>query len=147
MGNIFVTVTVWDVFNTFDELLLNISVININDPPVILVFEAQDTLDRDELTFTIYEDVLFTAPIVVGDIDSDHMGFVDSQAILVIIPDPNDPFRAVATYTPTQSDIGQIITTLEVWDGDGGSDAINIVFNVVGTNDDPASPEVTQMGG
>jgi hypothetical protein len=147
LGLIFVTVSVWDFFNTFDELVINITVVNINDPPVIQTFEAQDARGVEELTFTLYEAVLFKAPIVVLDIDSMSLEFEDSQDILDINIDPLNPMQALATYTPTQDEIGQIITTLEVRDGDGGLDALNIVFEVLGTNDDPGIPDLTHLGG
>ncbi|NIP33353.1 MAG: hypothetical protein GWN18_00365, partial [Thermoplasmata archaeon] len=52
VGVLFVTVSVWDVFNTFDDLVLNISVQNVNDPPSLVLFEAVDVSDMDQVEYT-----------------------------------------------------------------------------------------------
>ena len=83
VGTITVVVSVWDNHNSFDELVLNFTVQNINDPPVIAVFEAEDATATEELEFTLYEDVLFTAPVVVLDVDSDDFVFKDSEGGVV----------------------------------------------------------------
>jgi len=145
VGSIYVTLSVWDIFNTFDQLILNITVVNVNDPPLLIKFEAEDTTALEELVFTLYEDVLFTAPIRVTDIDSDQLTFSDDQGIFTFFVDPMDPYRAVANFTPSQSNIGQIITILEVDDGDGDVDFINLIINVMATNDLPSGIEITQM--
>ncbi len=144
VGVLFVTVSVWDVFNTFDDLVLNISVQNVNDPPSLVLFEAVDVSDMDQVEYTLYEDVLFTAPIRVVDVDSHSMSFSDSGDIFTYGL-PGDPMVAIANFTPTQADVGQLTTILEVDDGDGGSDALVIILTIVGTNDPPGQPEVTQL--
>ncbi len=145
VGSIYVTLSVWDIFNTFDQLVLNITVVNVNDPPHLVQFEAKDTIGVEELEFTLFEDVLFTAPILVTDIDSDKLTFSDNQGIFTFFVDPADPYRALANFTPDQSNVGQIITILEVDDGDGDVDVINLIINVVATNDRPSTIEITQM--
>ena len=144
VGNMQVTVSVWDVFNTFDELVLNITVININDPPSIVAFEAWDTTDLDQLEFTLYEDVLFTAPIVVTDIDSTEMTYSDTNGIFTFAVRADSRF-AVANFTPTQADVGEITTLVEVDDGDGDVDVIVLVLTVLGTNDPPGTPTIQQL--
>jgi hypothetical protein len=140
-------VSVWDVHNTFDELMINISVLNVNDPPEIQMFEARDAINVDEMTFHLFEDVLFTAPLVVMDIDSDALDISDSEDILTIVPDAEDPHRAVVTFTPHQADVGTIETSLTVYDGDGGLDVLDLVLVINGTNDLPGTPTVAQLGG
>lgn len=144
VGNMQVTVSVWDVFNTFDELVLNITVLNVNDPPSIVAFEAWDTTDLDQLEFTLYEDVLFTAPIVVADIDSLDLTYSDSNGIFSFVVRADSRF-AVANFTPTQADVGEITTLVEVDDGDGDIDVIVVVLTVVGTNDPPGTPTIQQL--
>lgn len=145
VGSIYVTLSVWDIFNTFDQLVLNITVVNVNDAPHLVLFEAKDTTNLEELEFTLYEDVLFTAPIVVTDIDSDELTYSDDQGIFTFYVDPMDPYRALANFTPSQSNVGQIITIIEVDDGDGDVDFINLIINVVATNDEPTTIEITQL--
>jgi hypothetical protein len=123
VGSIFVTLSVWDMHNTFDELLLNISVVNVNDAPVIQVFEALDVTDKGELSFTLY----------------------DSEDILLCTIDPLDPHQATVEFPPTQDIIGTLETTIEVLDSQGGKDVLNLVLEIVQTNDPPGTPDVTQM--
>jgi hypothetical protein len=144
VGQMYVTVSVWDIFNTFDELILNITVQNVNDPPMIMSFETMDASTVDQLDFTIYEDVLFTAPIVVVDIDSVDITYSDSGGIFTFFVS-DDPLRAEASFIPTQNDVGEITTFLEVDDGDGDIDAIVIMLTVIGTNDPPGTPTITQL--
>ncbi len=144
VGVLLLTVSVWDVFNTFDELVLNITVQNVNDPPVLVMFEATDVTDVEQLEFTVLEDVLFTAPIRVVDLDSVTISFMDSGGIFDFDLS-SGPMMAVANFTPSQLDIGEITTVLEVDDGDGGVDSLIIVLTVTGTNDPPGEPTVTQL--
>ncbi len=145
VGTIFVTLSVWDMFNTFDQLRLNITVVNINDPPKLIKFESKDLSDVEGLEFTLYEDVLFTAPVVITDIDSDFVTFSDSEGLFSFDIDPADPHRAIANLTPRQSIVGVIITTLEVDDGDGDTDAITLTLTIIGTNDPPGKTEISQL--
>jgi hypothetical protein len=144
VGNLRVTISVWDVFNTFDELDLNISVRNVNDAPLLVQFESHDVTDLDQLEFVLYEDVLFTAPVYVTDIDSDTISYSDSGGIFDFQV-ADHTMMAFANFTPTQADVGDITTILEVDDGDGEIDAIVIILHVMGTNDDPGIPEVSQL--
>ena len=144
VGTLRVTVSVWDVFNTFDELTLEISVQNVNDPPVLILFESTDVTDLEQLEFTLYEDVLFTAPVRVADVDSETISFGDTNGIFRFDL-TGDGMTAIANYTPAQGDVGQVTTILEVDDGDGGSDALVVILNILGTNDPPGTPEVTQL--
>jgi hypothetical protein len=144
VGNLIVTISVWDVYNTFDELTLNISVRNVNDPPSLTQFESHDVREGDQLEFIIYEDVLFTAPIYVADVDSDTISYSDSGGVFTFFLS-EDTMMAVANFTPTQADVGDITTILEVDDGDGEIDAIVIIFHVMGTNDPPGEPTITQL--
>jgi hypothetical protein len=143
VGTMMVTVSVWDVFNTFDDILLNITVQNVNDPPVLLTFEGHDVTGLEQVEFTVYEDVLFTAPIRVHDVDSVTIGFTDNLDLFAFDLS-GDPMTAVANFTPSQADVGMITVILEVDDGDGGSDAIVVILNVLATNDPPGVPTVTQ---
>jgi hypothetical protein len=144
VGNLYVTVSVWDVYNTFDDLLLNISVQNVNDPPVITRFEAHDTVGVEQLEFTVHEDVLFTAPITVTDIDSDAISYSDSGGVFTFSL-AGDTMSAIANFTPTQADVGEITTILQVDDGDGEQEMIVIILTVLNTNDPPSSVEITQL--
>jgi hypothetical protein len=144
VGTVTVVMSVWDTHNSFDELVLNVTVQNINDPPVIAVFEADDATSLDELEFTLYEDILFTAPVMVLDVDSDDVVFKDSEGLFTFTVDPLNPFRAIANYTPGQDVIGTLETTIEVDDRDGGRDFLNLVLIVVGTNDPPGKSTVSQ---
>jgi PKD repeat protein len=144
VGNLMLTVSVWDVYNTYDDLVLNITVMNVNDPPVLVLFEAYDVTGLDQLEFTLYEDVLFTAPIRVADVDSVTISFSDSGGIFGYDMS-GDPMTAIANFTPVQADIGHLTTVLEVDDGNGGVDTITIVLDIVGTNDAPEEPTVTQL--
>ena len=144
VGNLFVTISVWDVFNTFDELALNISVQNVNDPPTLVTFEAYDVSGLDRLEFTLFEDVLFMAPIRVLDIDSSTIFYSDSSGIFSFDLS-TDTLTAMANLTPTQTDVGEITTILEVDDGDGDVDVLTLVLTVVGTNDPPEVPTVNQL--
>jgi len=144
VGTMYVTISVWDVFNTFDELLLNIAVQNVNDPPSIVIFEAYDVTDVDQLEFTIYEDVLFTAPVKVIDIDSDTITYSDSSGVFTFSV-TDDTKSSVANFTPTQADVGEITTIIEVDDGDGELDVMVLILIVVGTNDPPGEATITQL--
>ena len=144
VGNLFVTISVWDVFNTFDELALNVSVQNVNDPPTLITFEAYDVSGLNALEFTLFEDVLFMAPVAVIDIDSVAITYSDSSGVFSF-DYSGEPLTAVANFTPTQADLGEITTILEVDDGDGGVDVLTLVLTVVGTNDPPDIPTVNQL--
>jgi hypothetical protein len=144
VGNLIVTISVWDVFNTFDDLVLNISVQNVNDAPTLVQFESTDVRDLDQLEFILYEDVMFTAPIYVTDIDSDTISYSDSGGVFTF-DIANGTMSAIANFTPTQADLGDITTILEVDDGDGEIDAMVLILHVMGTNDPPGEPTVTQL--
>jgi hypothetical protein len=144
VGTVLVTVSVWDVYNTYDDLVLNISVQNVNDPPELLTFEGQSVSGVEQVEFTAYEDVLFTAPITVHDVDSVTISFSDNLDLFAFDLS-GDPMTAVANFTPSQEDVGMITVILEVDDGDGGSDAIVVILNVIATNDPPGVPTVSQL--
>ncbi|UCC92529.1 MAG: PKD domain-containing protein [Thermoplasmata archaeon] len=144
VGNLMVTISVWDVFNTFDELLLNISVRNVNDAPILLTFESQDVTDMDQVEYVLFEDVLFTAPIKAYDMDSETLTYSDSGGVFTFAV-AADTRSAFANFTPTQADVGEITTILEVDDGDGEIDVIVIILTVMGTNDPPGTPEISQL--
>jgi PKD repeat protein len=77
-------------------------------------------------------------------VDSVTIGFSDNLD-LFSYDLSGDPMEAVANFTPTQADVGMITAILEVDDGDGGSDAIVVILNVIDTNDPPGTPTVTQL--
>ena len=144
VGSILVVVSVWDNHNTFDEVVLNVTVENVNDAPVIMTFEAKDARGTAQLSFTLWEGQTFVAPILVSDPDSDNLTFTDLEGLFTITVDPGDPHRATFEWTPAQSDVGMHTTLVQVSDGDGGKATLGLSLAVEDINDPPTTAPVTQ---
>ncbi len=145
VGPNFVDLSVWDDHNSFGSILLNASVTNVNDVPVIVTFEARAGAGQSRLDFTLWEDQAFTAPVVVLDVDSGGLTFSDTSGIFTIETDAADPHRATLRWTPGQADVGLHVTTVMVDDRDGGRASITVGLDVMDVNDPPSVPTITQL--
>ncbi len=146
VGTMSVIVSVWDNHNTFNQLRIDLTVENVNDPPVIQTFEARTVDAQTRLEFTLWQDQEFIAPLVVVDVDSDALTFSETVGVFTITVDPTYPHRAIYRWTPRQEDVGTRTTTVSVDDGDGGMVALILILDVRDINDPPSGTTITQEG-
>ncbi len=122
------TVKVEDGNGGSDQATLEITVINTNDPPA---FTADPVVKNDASEDAAYSGTLDGD---AGDLDGDSLAFskVSGPAWLTVTED------GALTGTPLNSDVGLNSWTVQVVDGNGGSDQATLEITVINTNDAPA---------
>ncbi|MCK5773630.1 MAG: putative Ig domain-containing protein, partial [Thermoplasmata archaeon] len=126
IGPYFVTVTVSDAGGLTDEIRFNLTVQNVNDPPLML-----HTLPDEFL-----EDVLIDIELEALDVDP-------TDDVILWSMSTNCSFLTLGKLdgtlkgTPCNDDVGYHYLVLNVSDGLGGYSEMNHTFRVVNTNDRP----------
>ncbi len=125
-ANVF-TVQVDDGNGGTDTATLNITVVNVNDAPVF----TADPINKPNA----YEDSAYSDTIAgsATDEESDPLSYskVSGPAWLSVASD------GALSGTPTQSDVGANVFTVQVDDGNGGTDTATLNITVVNVNDAP----------
>lgn len=115
-----------DLANSKNNVVLNINIINTNDPP--LLHEINNN--------TLVEDVNFSIPILYTDIDptNDIIEWnLKSQSDFLSINSSN----GILSGLPTNEDVGYCGVVINISDGNGGYDEKTYNFNITNTNDPP----------
>jgi hypothetical protein len=126
VGSYWVNVTVTDLYNGTDSHNFTLTVVNVNDPPIIT------TLNNE----SAYEDTFYIVDYDAIDVDP-------TNDILTWDLNTNASwlnFNTVTgnlTGTPTNNDIGIYFVNVSVDDNRGGIDFTNFTLTVINTNDAP----------
>jgi hypothetical protein len=129
-----VVVLVTDGYGGATTQAYNITVININDPPMITSVPVKFAT----------EDALYTYQVEAMDIDeSDVLTFSLPNAPTEMLIDSS---TGLISWVPTNDDVGSNPLIVQVEDGSGGSDSQSFIIIVNNTNDPPeitSTPEQT----
>jgi hypothetical protein len=126
VGIYWINVTVFDKYNGNDSHNFTLTVINVNDPPIITTMDIKFTL----------EDVLYSVDYNATDIDptKDTLTWrLETNATWLNI----DALTGNLTGTPTNDDVGTYFVNVSVDDNKGGIDFTNFTLEVIDTNDPP----------
>ena len=110
-----------------DQATLEITVLNTNDPPA---FTADPVVESDASEDAAYSGTLDGD---AGDLDDDNLTYskVSGPAWLTIAA------NGALSGTPLNSDVGLNSWSVQVEDGNGGSDQATLEITVINTNDPP----------
>ena len=125
VGTYWVNVTASDGYS-FDTHNFTLSVINVNDPPVI------DTLND----VSVLEDENYLVNYNATDIDPTNDAItwsVKTNATFLAM----DQASGNLSGTPDNADVGKYYVNVTASDGKGGTDFSNFTFTVIGVNDNP----------
>ena len=117
-------VTVLDAAGSGASVWWDVTVENVNQPPVVEQLPDQ--------TWT--EDAPALLRVVAHDIDlGDSITFLDSTSMFTI-----DPATGLINFTPRQADVGPHVVTVRVVDSSGAEARMVFAATVVAVNDPPA---------
>ena len=117
-------VTVIDATGKSASVWWDVSVENVNQPPVVE--------QLPDLTWT--EDAPVLVRVVAHDVDrGDTMTFLDSTSMFTI-----DPATGLINFTPRQADAGPHVVTVRVVDASGAETRMVFAVTVLAVNDPPA---------
>jgi hypothetical protein len=110
-----------------DQATLEITVLNTNDPPA---FTADPVVESDASEDAAYSGTLDGD---AGDLDDDNLTYskVSGPAWLTVAA------NGALSGTPLNSDVGLNSWSVQVEDGNGGSDQATLEITVINTNDPP----------
>jgi N-acetylneuraminic acid mutarotase len=123
-GEHIVTLAVTDDLGGIDEIMFKISVMDVNDPPVILT-DLQDP-------FEVKEDKPFILELEAFDQESDPITWSDDSYLFEI-----NSIEGTISFVPRQEDVGSHEVTITVSDGRGGETTIHFTLVVANVNDAP----------
>jgi len=124
VGSFWINITVNDEHNLSNTHNFTLTVINVNDPPII---------STDDRLWT-NEDSLYSVSYEAMDVDptEDVMSWsLNTDALWL------DLTGNVLSGVPTQDDVGEFFVNLSVNDGHNGTDNANFILTVNNTNDAP----------
>jgi hypothetical protein len=118
VGSYYVNVSVSDGNGGSDYSNFTLTVINVNDPPVITTVDDLDAV----------EDVLYSVDYDCTDVDggTPTWSLKTNAGFLSIVP-----ATGVLSGTPTNVDVGSYYVNVSVSDGNGGSDYSNFTLTVI----------------
>ncbi|MGA1848025.1 MAG: hypothetical protein ACMUHB_01670 [Thermoplasmatota archaeon] len=132
-----------DLFKDSNEF--DIEVTPVNDVPVItrvgqfqisegetVEFTGEDSAVEDEwFNFTVH----VSDPDITTDWDDELLFSADTERVAVEVLE--DTIQARVSFLPEESDVGTLEFTLTVRDSHSGEDTIDIIIDVLNTNDAP----------
>jgi hypothetical protein len=126
VGDHWVNVSVSDGNGGEDSTNFTLTVINVNDAPVITTEDVTAAM----------EDELYSVDYEADDIDP-----TADQMVWNLVTGPGwleiDPATGVLSGTPTNDDLGSYLVTVRALDGRGGRDLRTFMLTVENANDDP----------
>jgi len=125
VGSYWIRIAVMDYCNESDEHIFNLTVVNINDAPVIVT----------EDNTTVYEDSLYIAMYQAIDVDNNQnelLWNITTDAGWLEINLPSATIRG----TPENNDVGEYWINISVNDGEL-ADFYNFTLTVININDGP----------
>jgi hypothetical protein len=126
VGSYWVNVTVTDRYNGKDSHNFTLTVVNVNDPPIITTIDIKSTI----------EDVFYSVDYNATDIDptKDTLTWhLETNATWLTI----DVLTGNLTGTPTNADVGTYFVNVSVDDNRGGMDFTNFTLIVTNINNLP----------
>ncbi|MBK1828331.1 Ig-like domain-containing protein [Haloferula rosea] len=126
--NVF-TVEVFDALNARDEATLNITVVNVNDPPV---FTSDPIVGGDATQGVVYGGTLGGSAVDPDAGDTLTFGKVSGPAWLTVAGDGS------LSGVPGNADVGLNVFTVEVLDALNARDEATLNITVMNVNDPPA---------
>lgn len=126
VGSYWVNITVTDRYNGNDSHNFTLTVINVNDPPIITTLDIKSAI----------EDVFYSVDYNATDIDptKDTLTWhLETNATWLTI----DALTGNLTGTPTNADVGTYFVNVSVDDNRGGVDFTNFTLKITNTNNLP----------
>lgn len=127
VGSCWVNISLTDLCGVSDQVNLTIEVNNINDEPAINATILPFAVEDEDYTFSLHGiDVDPTNDVLTWSIDETDSDFLNL-----------DPSTGCLFGIPGNDDVGEWWILVNVSDGNGGFDEVNLSLEVLNVNDDP----------
>jgi hypothetical protein len=117
-----------------DQINISITVVNVNDPPVLDVLRPSQMIEGQRFLYTI----VFNDPDLLEDPGEEHTITVDPP-LFTVTP------GGVVDITPTNAEVGIHSLTVTIVDGAGATDSMDWEVTVTNVNEPPTVEPVEEQ--